>query len=278
MAILISGCSTGIGLETALFLKDNGFNVIASARSEHALHDLREQGLSAVQLDVNNSNSIKEAVSQAAIIANGKLDVLINNAGYGQPGALEDLSRDVIREQFETNVFGLIELSNTVLPYMRENNKGLIINISSILGLISLPFRGAYCASKYAVEGYSDSLRLELANTNINVSLIEPGPIVSHFRRTSFDKAIEALDTEGSPFENTYKKLLQRNRLEKAVPFSKNGLAVAKKVLKAINAKHPKPRYKVTIPAHFLSALKRLLSSSQLDWVLKRVSADELEN
>lgn len=277
MAILISGCSSGIGLETALFLKDKGYQVIATARSESALYHLKQQGLAAIQLDVDNSQSIQQGVAQAIILANGNIDVLINNAGFGQAGALEDLTRETIREQFETNVFGLIELTNAVLPYMREKNKGHIINISSILGIISLPFRGAYNASKYAVEGFSDTLRLELSKTPIKVSLIEPGPIESNFRSTCLQKALAAVDIENSHFKSSYQRLIDEQHQSQAIPFSKPGLAVAKKILKAITAQKPKPRYKVTMPAHFLSFLKRVLSSKQLDWILIKVSAKELK-
>ncbi len=270
MAVLISGCSSGIGLETALFLKDKGYDVIATARSEEAIYHLKEQGLKAIKLDVNSSHSINSAVSQAITMADNGIEVLINNAGFGQMGALEDLSRDCLREQFETNVFGLIELTNAVLPYMREQGVGRIINISSILGIVSLPFRGAYNASKYAVEAISDTLRLELANTSIKVSLIEPGPIASRFRQTCVEKALEEVDIEKSHFKEKYQQLIENQQAGKGIAFTKTGVDVAKKILKAMTAKKPKPRYKVTVPAHVLSFLKRLLSSSQLDWLLSK--------
>lgn len=276
MTILISGCSTGIGLDTAIFLKNKGFDVIATARSDEAILQLQDAGLKAIHLDVNYSNSIESAVAQAATMTDEGIDVLINNAGFGQAGALEDLSRSALREQFETNVFGLFELTNTILPYMIEQKKGRIINISSILGIVSLPFRGAYNASKYAVEALSDTLRLELSNTPIKVSLIEPGPIESKFRQTCVDKALEAVDIDNSRFTKSYRKMIKAQENAKPIPFSKHGDAVATKILKAINAKNPKPRYKVTLPSHLLSVLKRTLSSSQLDKILKIVSYGEL--
>lgn len=270
MTVLISGCSSGIGLETALFLKNLGYDVIATVRSEEAIYYLQQQGLKAIKLDVNSSNSINNAVSKAVTMSGTGIDVLINNAGFGQMGALEDLSRDCIRDQFETNVFGLIELTNTVLPYMREQGYGRIINISSILGIVSLPFRGAYNASKYAVEAISDTWRLELAGTPIKISLIEPGPIYSRFRQTCIEKALEEIDIEQSHFKEKYQQLIEGQKNDKPIAFTKTGVDVAKKILKAITAKHPKPRYKVTVPTHVISFLKRILSSSQLDWLLRR--------
>jgi len=271
MSVLISGCSSGIGLDTAMFLKNKGYDVIATARNDAAVYFLKQKGFKAINLDVNSSLSINEAVSKAVLMAdeNG-IEVLINNAGYGQPGALEDLSREHFREQFETNVFGLVELTNTVLPYMREQNHGQIINISSVLGFVSLPFRGAYSASKYAVEAISDTYRFELADTPITVSLIEPGPIKSRFRQTCIEKTLEAIDIEKSHFKKTYKKMIKQQENAKPQRFTLGGEAVAKKIVKAMNARVPKPRYQVTFPTHLMYFLKRILSSSQLEFLLKR--------
>ena len=271
MSVLITGCSSGIGLETALFLKDHGYDVIATARNEAVLHFLKEKGLKAINLDVNSTPSITNAVAKAITMTDEKgIEVLINNAGYGQAGALEDLSREHFRDQFETNVFGLIELTNTVLPYMHEQGYGTIINISSVLGLVALPFRGAYCASKYAVEALSDTYRLELANTPINVSLIEPGPIRSRFRQTCVEKAIEAIDMDKTRFKKHYDTMITQQKSQKPTPFTLTGEAVAKKILKVIQSRKPKPRYRVTLPTHMLAFLKRLLSSSQLESLLKK--------
>lgn len=277
MTVLISGCSSGIGLDTALFLKQKGYDVIATARDEHVIHYLEEQGVRAIKLDVNSSSSIHEAVAQATIMAEDGIDVLINNAGFGQAGALEDLSREILRDQFETNVFGLYELTNTILPYMLEQQRGRIINISSVLGFVCLPFRGAYCASKYAVEALSDTWRLELHNTPIKVSLIEPGPIESHFRQTCIEKTIEAVDMDKSRFQASYQRMLEEQKQQKPLPFGKPGTAVSETILKAMTARKPKPRYRVTVPCHFLAFLKHLLTSSQLEWFIRRVSQKELK-
>lgn len=277
MSILISGCSTGIGLGTALYLKGKGLDVICSARTHDAINMLKDKGFKAVFLDVNSSSSIAEGVKEALSLAdeNG-IEVLVNNAGYGQAGAIEDLSREAIRAQFETNVFGLLELTNTILPHMRKQNKGKIINVSSILGLVSLPFRGAYNASKHALEALSDTLRLELSKTPIKVVLIEPGPIESKFRDTCSKRTSDALDKKNSRYEKLYEKMQQEVADNKYIPFTKPPEAVAKKIWQAIRARHPRPRYRVTLPAHLLALFKHILSSSMLDRLLIQLSKAEL--
>lgn len=278
MAVLISGCSTGIGYSVAHFLRAKGYHVVASARSEGAVSQLQQEGFNAVMLDVCSSESIKSAVTQACKLAGEEgIDVLINNAGYGQGGALEDISRDMLRRQFETNVFGLLELTNEVLPLMRAQGRGRIINIGSILGLVSLPFRGAYNASKYAVEGLSDTLRLELAYTPIKVSLIEPGPILSQFRDTCINRSLWSLDMTTSHYRRNYEKILLQARKNKKTPFMLPPEAVAHKVYKALRSANPKARYQVTLPALILAQLKRCLSSAWLDKVLLMASRHELE-
>jgi short-subunit dehydrogenase len=276
VSVLISGCSTGIGLGTALFLKEQGLDVIASARKENDVLMLKEKGLKAILLDVNSSSSIKAGVKEAIALSKEGIDVLINNAGYGQAGALEDLSRETLRAQFETNVFGLMELTSELLPHMREQKTGRIINVSSILGVISLPFRGAYNASKYAVEGLSDTLRLELSNTAIKVSLIEPGPVASQFRDTCINQSLEAVNREHSVFKNQYEKILNKRQEGESTSFMKTPEAVAKKILHAIQSNNPKPRYRVTLPAHIFASLKHILTTRMLDRLLRRASKSEL--
>ena len=272
MSILITGCSSGIGLETALYLHQKGYDVIATARGEGAIYYLQEQGLKALELDVNSSETIQQAVAKAQMMSEDGIEVLINNAGFGQAGAIEDLTRESIRAQFETNVFGLVELTNQVLPLMREQGYGRIINISSVLGLVSMPYRGAYNASKYAVEAISDTLRLELANTPIFVSLIEPGPIQSRFRQTCIEKTMAVVDKDNTHHKATYERLLKEQQNPKPIPFMLHGEAVAAKILKAMTANNPKPRYHVTLPTHLMAFAKRVLSSRMLDRVLLRFS------
>jgi len=180
--VLITGCSSGIGYCVAHGLHKRGYNVIASARKLNDVENLRNENLQCIQLDLDDSDSIDRAVDEALRLGNGTIYALFNNASFGQPGAVEDLSRDVLRQQFETNFFGTVELTNRILPIMRRQGFGRIIQNSSVLGLITLCYRGAYNASKFALEGLTDTLRQELADTDIHVSLIEPGPVKSRFR------------------------------------------------------------------------------------------------
>jgi short-subunit dehydrogenase len=180
--VLITGCSSGIGYCVAHGLHNRGYNVIASARKSEDVEKLCQEGLQCIQLDLDSSGSIEKAVTETLRLGNGEIYALFNNASYGQPGAVEDLNRDVLRQQFETNFFGTAELTNKILPIMRKQGFGRIIQNSSVLGLITLCYRGAYNASKFALEGLTDTLRQELADTDIHVSLIEPGPVKSRFR------------------------------------------------------------------------------------------------
>lgn len=275
--ILITGCSTGIGFDAASALHQRGHRVIASCRKEKDVEQLIQLGIETVLLDVCNSESIKEAFSQVLDKTGNRLDVLINNAGYGQAGALEDITRDVLRKQFETNVFGLLELTNLAIPLMRQQGEGRIINISSILGLISMPFRGAYNASKYAVEGLCDTLRLELASSGIKVITVEPGPIESKFRDNVIDGSLKAIDINKSHFYLHYQKMLKEYKQKKSDSlFTKKTDAVIQCFIHAIESKKPKAKYPVTVPAHFLIVLKRILTTRLLDKFLTRVSKKEL--
>jgi len=189
--ILITGCSSGIGFDAAVSLKNRGHRVIASCRRIADVERLQQLGVETIQLDVNDEDSITKGFQLVLEKTRGHLDVLINNAGYGQAGALEDVPRSALIAQFNTNVFGLMELTRQAIPVMRTQGYGRIINISSVLGFISMPFRGAYNASKYAVEGLCDTLRLELKPAGIHVITIEPGPIDSRFRDHVVDDSIK---------------------------------------------------------------------------------------
>ncbi|WP_177418631.1 SDR family oxidoreductase [endosymbiont of Lamellibrachia barhami] len=271
--ILITGCSSGIGHCVALGLKSRGYRVIATARKEKDVEQLREQGLDALQLDLDDSESIAQAVEQALELCGGRLYALFNNGAYGQPGAVEDLTRDVLRAQFETNLFGWHELTCLLLPAMRRQKEGRIIQNSSVLGLVALPYRGAYNASKYALEGLTDTLRMELQGSGIHVSLIEPGPVKSHFRANAHRMWKRNIDSEHSVHKANY--LAMAARLEKegpAVPFTLPPEAVLKKVIHALESPRPRARYYVTFPTYLFGTLKRLLSTRGMDWVLGRVS------
>ena len=274
--ILITGCSSGIGHDAAITLATRGHRVIASCRKQADVEKLIALGLEAVLMDVANPHSIATAFSDVLIKTGGCLDVLINNAGYGQAGALEDVPYEALCEQFATNVFGLMELTRHAIPIMRQQKQGRIINISSLLGIISMPFRGAYNASKYAVEGLSDTLRLELKPSSIHVITIEPGPIASQFRDNALDCTLKKIDIEHSHFKRRYEYMLGTFRERKADSmFTKNTDVVIKKLIHAIEAPSPKPKYPVTLPTHVFALLKRLLSVNMLDHVITYISRKE---
>jgi len=271
-SILITGCSTGIGLCVAQALQQRGYRVFATARKEDDVEILKTMGLESLQLDLNKPESILTAVTEILKRTNGTLDALFNNGAYGQTGALEDLSRDVLRQQFETNVFGWQELTNLILPVMLKQGHGRIIQNSSVLGFVALKFRGAYTASKYAIEGLTDTLRQELTGTNIYITLIEPGPIESRFRANAFAAYKKNINKEKSRFKAEYKKTEERLSKEgPAVPFTLPPEAVLKKVIHALESKKPKPRYYVTFPTYLFGYLKRILSTRFMDKLLNKV-------
>ncbi|MBU2966738.1 SDR family oxidoreductase [Amphritea sp. 2_MG-2023] len=275
--ILITGCSSGIGYHVAIGLRQRGYRVIASARQQQDVDRLKQQGLEAIQLDLEHSESIQQAMDWVEAETGGELYALFNNGAYGQPGAIEDLSRDVLRQQLEINLLGWHELTCRVLPLMRRQGFGRIIQNSSVLGLIAMRFRGAYNTSKFALEGYTDTLRQELTGTGIHLSLIEPGPVTSQFRANGL-KAFKAnIDVEASPFRKSYKKVLQRLSTEDKGqdPFTLGPEAVLDKVIHALESKRPKARYYVTFPTYLFGFLRRVLSTRMLDWILLKASSVE---
>lgn len=270
--ILITGCSTGIGYTTAALLKKRGHKVIATARKPEDVARLQQEGFTAIQLDLADSNSIQQAVGSAIELTGGKIDALFNNGAFGQPGAVEDLSRDVLRFQFETNLFGTHELTNLVIPLMRKQGHGRIIYNSSVLGLVAMTYRGAYNASKFALEGLADTLRLELHGAGIHISLIEPGPILSDFRKNAFALYKKNIDPAHSYHRETYKAMEARLQKEgPAAPFTLPAEAVTEKVIHALESKRPKMRYYVTFPTYLFAFLKRILPMSWLDALVRRV-------
>ena len=271
--VLITGCSTGIGYQTAKDLAARGYDVIATARNPKDVEQLKAQGLFSLPLDLSDSESIHLAFESIMQHTEGRIYGLFNNGAYGQAGAVEDLSRELITQQFETNVFGWMELTNLVIPLMRKHNHGRIIFNSSILGLIALKFRGAYNASKFAIEGFADTLRLELHDTNIQISLIEPGPIDTRFRNNSYEIYKKAINREQSAFREEY--LLAEKRLQKqeaATPFTLPASAVSKKVIHALESQRPNSRYYVTFPTYLFAYLKRILPTTILDRLLLKIS------
>lgn len=227
-------------------------------------------------LDLAEPASISRAVEETLELTKGKLCALFNNGAYGQAGAVEDLRRDVLRAQFEANLFGTIDLTNRLIPLMRRQGYGRIIMNSSVLGLITLRYRGAYNASKFALEGITDTLRMELAGSGIHVSLIAPGPIKSRFRANAFAAYQAHIDSKHSAHREIYQQMEQRLKKQgAAAPFTLGPEAVLKKVVHALESKRPKPRYYVTVPTHLLAILRRLLSTRMLDRLLLKISRDE---
>ncbi len=278
-AVLITGCSSGIGLCVAEGLRSRGYRVFATARKQADVQRLIGDGFEALELDLGDSESIAAALEEILQRTGHRLYALFNNGGYGQPGAVEDLTTDVLRAQFNTNFFGGHELTRRVLPVMRAQGEGRIIQNSSVLGFITLKFRGAYNASKFAVEGLSDTLRIELEGTNIHVSLIEPGPIISRFRENAYRAFKANIDIERSPHRKAYVSLERRlANNEDEPPFTLPASAVLKKVVHALESDRPKPRYYVTVPTYGFGVLKRLLSTRLLDRLLIAASGAEVRH
>jgi NAD(P)-dependent dehydrogenase (short-subunit alcohol dehydrogenase family) len=271
-SILITGCSTGIGKCVAHGLHARGYRVFASVRNPDDLGAFEKTGIECLLLDYSDSTSIKSAVERVLEKTDGHLYALFNNGAYGQPGACEDLSREAIRQQFETNVFGWMELTNNVISIMRAQGYGRIIQNSSILGFAAMSMRGAYNASKFAIEGFSDTMRLELAGTDIHVSLIEPGPVESQFRANAYSAFQQHIEIDRSVHRDRYQKMIQRFETTGNVqPFTLPPEAVLKRVVHALESKRPKIRYPVTFPTYLFAWLKRVMSDRMLDRILGRV-------
>lgn len=272
-SLLITGCSSGIGLTCALGLARRGWQVIASARKPADVRRLEEQGLCAIQLDLNDPGAIRAGVARTLELTGGTLTALFNNGAYGQPGAVEDLSRAVLRAQLETNLLGWHDLTCQVIPVMRRQGHGRIVQNSSILGFIPLPYRGAYVASKYALEGLTDTLRLELRGSGICVSLIEPGPILSRFRENAHAAFKAHIDSERSVHREAYARAEARLTRAGAVqPFTLPPEAVLEKLIHALESPRPRTRYAVTLPTRLFAVLRRILPDRAMDWAILRVS------
>lgn len=271
-SVLITGCSSGIGLSVAIGLKQRGYQVITSARKQADVERLIASGFHSVQLDLDDSDSIQQAVAEALSITSGKLYGLFNNGAYGQPGAVEDLSRQTLRAQFETNLFGWHELTCKIIPIMRQQGEGRIIQNSSVLGFAALAYRGAYNASKFALEGLTDTMRAELKGSGIQVSLIEPGPIESRFRANAYAMWKQNISPMGSFHRDAYQTMEERlTKAGPAVPFTLPPEAVLKRVIHALESPRPKIRYYVTFPTYLFGTLKRILPYRAMDWILSRV-------
>lgn len=272
-SVLITGCSSGIGYDAAHGLKARGWRVFATCRKEADCERLRAEGLESFRLDYADEASIGAAVAEALARTGGTLDALFNNGAFACPGAVEDLPRGALREIFETNLFGVHDLTRRVIPAMRAQGHGRIVNCSSILGFIPIKWRGAYAATKYAMEGLTGVLRLEMRGTGVRVILIEPGPITSRIRQNAIPHFEKWIDWQASPRADEYRAtLLKRLYAPKSRPdpFELPASAVTSKLAHALEHPSPRVRYYVTTPTYVMGALTRLLPSRALDWVLAR--------
>lgn len=268
-SILITGCSSGIGLDAAQTLQARGWRVFATCRAEVDCERLRAQGLESFRLDYDDVSSLETAVAEVAVRTGGTLDALFNNGAFAIPCAFEDLPRDAFRAILETNLIGYHDLTCRVLPMMRAQGHGRIVNNSSILGMVGYRWRTAYVATKFALEGITDVLRLELRGTGIHPILIEPGPITTKFRDNSALQFKRWIKWETSPRRDEYTEVLAR--FENATGpdrFELPASAVTQKLIHALESARPRARYYVTVPTYIMGIARRVLPVWALDWVL----------
>ncbi|MFK7869726.1 MAG: SDR family oxidoreductase [Roseobacter sp.] len=271
-SILITGCSSGIGYAAAHGLKSDGWRVFAACRKPEDCARLRAEGFDSPLIDYTDAATIQSGLTQVLEATGGTLEALFNNGAHGTPGAVEDLPTEALREIFEANFFGWHDLTRAVLPVMRAQGHGRVIQCSSVLGFVTLPWRGAYNATKFALEGLTDTLRIEMRDTNIHVVLIEPGPITSRIRQNSIPHFEKWIDWEASPrrahYESTLRKRLYEDRGKDA--FELPAEAVVDKLRHALTSSTPRPRYYVTTPTYLMGALRRLLPTRALDRILSK--------
>ena len=270
--ILITGCSSGIGYAAAHTLRERGWRVFTSCRQTRDCERLAAEGFDAPQLDYTDASSIAAALDHVLEQTGGTLDALYNNGAHATPGAVEDLPTDALREIFESNFFGWHELTRKIIPVMRAQGYGRIIQCSSVLGLVTMPWRGAYNSTKFALEGLTDTLRIELRDTPIHVTLIEPGPITSNIRANSIPHFERWIDWKSSARKAQYESALLDRLYTARGPdrFELPPQAVVDKLIHALEADRPRPRYYVTTPTRISGILKRILPTRALDWVLSR--------
>jgi NAD(P)-dependent dehydrogenase (short-subunit alcohol dehydrogenase family) len=270
-SILITGCSSGIGLHAAQTLRERGWLVFAACRKPEDCARLTEEGFIAPLLDYEKPETIETALAEVLGHTGGTLYGLFNNGAYAIPGYVEDIPTDALRQIFEANFFGHHTLTRAVMPVMRAQRHGRIVQCSSVLGFVAMPWRGAYCATKFALEGLTDALRLELRDTQIYPVLIQPGAITSKFRENALAQIKKWIDTDNGPHAPAYAKMLDRYEdfLAKA-PFQLEPADVTKKLILALEASKPKAHYRVTAPTHATAVLKRILPTSAMDFVASR--------
>ncbi|MFY0619689.1 SDR family NAD(P)-dependent oxidoreductase [Shimia sp.] len=271
--LLITGCSSGIGLEAARHMRARGWRVFASCRAQADCDRLIAEGFESPQIDYCVPETIRDGLDSVLTATGGTLHGLFNNGARGLPGAIEDLPAAGLRSLLESNLIGWHDLTQKVLPVMRRQGHGRVVNNSSVLGYVSMRYRGAYVASKFALEGWSDCLRIEMRDTPIHVSLIEPGPITSEMRRNNARQFFQWIQWESSPHAENYRTgLVKRFSEDKSDPdpFELPAEAVCKKLVHALEAPRPRSRYRVTTPAHAMNVLKRALPTNLMDWVISK--------
>lgn len=270
-SVLITGCSSGIGLDAARGLRARGWRVFATCRQEADCARLRDEGLESFPLDYADEASIAAAVEEVVTRTGGTLDALYNNGAFACPGAVEDLPRGALRAIFETNLFGYHDLTRRVIPLMRAQGNGRIVNCSSVLGLVAAQWRGAYVATKFAMEGLTDVLRIEMRGTGIDIILIEPGPITSSIREKAIPHFEKWIDWEASPRAADYRALLDRLYTSRGPDrFELPASAVTARLIHALETPRPKARYYVTTPTHIAGILRRVMPTRALDWFLTK--------
>ncbi|MCT8331760.1 SDR family NAD(P)-dependent oxidoreductase [Albidovulum sediminis] len=272
-SILITGCSSGIGHDAAHGLSRAGWRVFATCRRQEDCDRLISEGLESFVLDYADEASIEAAVAETLRRTGGTLDAVFNNGAFACPGAVEDLPRGALREIFETNLFGVHDLTRRVIPVMRAQGHGHIVNCSSVLGFTGLKWRGAYVATKFAMEGLSDVLRLEMRDTGVRVVLIEPGPITSLIRMNSIPHFERWIDWRASARRAQYEATLLKRLYEKGGPdrWELPASAVTAVLLRALSTANPRPRYRVTTPTQVMAFLRRILPGRALDAFLDRL-------
>lgn len=270
--VLITGCSSGIGYASAIGMRDAGWRVFASCRKAEDCARLQAEGFDSPRIDYSDPATIAAGLAEVLDATGGTLNALFNNGAFGTPGAVEDLPTDALRAIFEANFFGWHELSRAVIPVMRAQGHGRIVQCSSVLGFVTLPWRGAYNATKFALEGLTDTMRIELRDTPIHVVLIEPGPVTSKIRANSIPHFERWIDWEGSVRAEQYRTGLRQRLYAETGPdaFELPPEAVVKKLRHALESYNPRPRYFVTTPTYVMAALRRILPTRALDWVLSR--------
>jgi NAD(P)-dependent dehydrogenase (short-subunit alcohol dehydrogenase family) len=271
-AIVITGCSSGIGLDAARTLAERGWRVFATCRKWSDVERLEAEGLESLRLDYEDPESIAGAADEVLRRTGGRLDALFNNGAYAIPGFLEDLPTEALRTIFESNFIGWHDLTRRVLPAMRAQGHGRIVQCSSVLGFAPVRWRGAYVATKYALEGYSDTLRLELRGQPIHVSLIEPGPIATRFNENALAQYERWIDPTTSPHRAELGQIEARYRRADGArnPFELPSAAVTRKLIHAVESRRPRARYYVTTPTYIVAALKRVAPRAALDWLMAR--------